>query len=74
MALILLTSKNGHHVVDDNIFPFPIIAYRAENHDFLKETLLMSFSNVCFGDVSTTFRAPFRPIILERRQKSLRPI
>ena len=31
------------------------------------------FSNV-FGAVSTTFRAPFSPIILEKRLKSLRPI
>ena len=37
-----------------------------QGYDFWKETFLLSFSNVRFGAV----RAPFSPIILERRQKS----
>ena len=41
-------------------------------HDFWKETLLLSFSHVFFGALSTTFRAPFTPILFEKMQKSLR--
>ena len=32
------------------------------------------FPNIFFGAVSTTFKAPFSPITLEKRQKSLWPI
>ena len=40
-----------------------------QGHDFWKETLLMSLSNVFLGAMSTTIREPFTPIILEKRQK-----
>ena len=36
-----------------------------------KETLLLSFSNVIFGAVSTTFIEQFSPIIFEKWQKYL---
>ena len=41
-----------------------------QGYDFWKETLLLSFLKCIFGTVSTTFRAPFSPIIFEKRQKS----
>ena len=40
----------------------------------LEREFLFRFFNVFFGPVSTTFRAPFSPIILQKRQKTLRPI
>ena len=44
--------------------------FGSQGRDFWKETLLMKFSNVFSGPVSTKFRAPFSPIIFEKRHKS----
>ena len=45
--------------------------FEQQGHDFWRETLLLSFSNAFFGGCEHHIRAQLRPIILERRQKSL---
>ena len=43
--------------------------------DFWNKTLVLNLFQMYFlGAVSTTFRAPFSPIVFEKRQKSLQPI